>query len=91
MRDDFRAIPATHVMRPVGRLAVVTSVQIVRAFVRLREMAGLHRDLARKLDELEKKYDSQFAAVFDAIRGLMQPRATPRRRIGFGSRDQEKP
>lgn len=71
-------------------VAVVTSVQIVRAFVRLREMAGLHKDLARKIDELEKRYDKQFAAVFDAIRGLMQPPATPRHRIGFGSRDQEK-
>jgi hypothetical protein len=72
-------------------IAVSTSVHIVRAFVRLREMAGLHRDLARKLDELEKKYDSQFAAVFDAIRGLMQPLAAPRRRIGFGAGDREKP
>lgn len=66
-------------------VAVVTSVQIVRAFVRLREMAGLHKDLAQKLDELEKKYDKQFAAVFDAIRGLMQPAPEPRRRIGFNS------
>lgn len=66
-------------------VAVVTSVQIVRAFVRLREMAGLHKDLARKLDELEKKYDKQFAAVFDAIRGLMKPEPAPRRRIGFNS------
>lgn len=70
--------------------AVVTSVQIVRAFVRLREMAGLHKDLARKLDELEKKYDKQFAVVFDAIRGLMEPPVAPRHRIGFGSRNQEK-
>ncbi len=65
-------------------VAVVTSVQIVRAFVRLREMAGLHKDLARKLDELERKYDKQFAAVFDAIRGLMQPVLKGSiRKIGF--------
>lgn len=71
-------------------IAVNTSVQVVRAFVRLREIAGLHKDLAKKLGELEKRYDDQFAVVFDAIRGLMQPPPAPRRRIGFGSRDQEK-
>ena len=54
---------------------------IMRAFVKLREMLATHRDLARRLDELERKYDAQFKVVFDAIRRLMAPPVTPRRRI----------
>ena len=49
----------------------------MRAFVRLREMLLTNADLARKLAELERKYDSQFKAVFDAIRQLMAPPPTP--------------
>jgi len=63
--------------------AVQASVHVVRAFVRLREVLGTHKELARKLDELEKKYDTQFKAVFDAIRQLMTPPAKERRSIGF--------
>jgi hypothetical protein len=64
--------------------AVTTSVQVVRAFVRLREMLATHKELACRLDELEKKYDAQFQVVFDAIRQLMTPPpTTPKRRIGF--------
>jgi hypothetical protein len=45
----------------------------------------IHKDLARKLEELEKKYDEQFAVVFEAIRELMTPpEPPPKRRIGFG-------
>jgi hypothetical protein len=64
--------------------AVAVNVEIMRAFVRLREMLSSHAGLARRLDDLEKKYDSQFRAVFDAIRQLMIPPETPKRgRIGF--------
>ncbi len=64
--------------------AVAVNVEIMRAFVRLRRMLASHADLARKLDALEKKYDSQFRIVFDAIRQLMAPpEAKPRRKIGF--------
>ena len=55
----------------------------MRTFVRLREMLATHADLARKLAMLEKRYDSQFRMVFDAIRELMKPPANPRKRIGF--------
>lgn len=65
--------------------AVQASVQIVMAFVRLREMLVSHKDLARRLDELEKKYDAQFRDVFDAIRQLMTPLSSPKRQIGFKS------
>jgi hypothetical protein len=58
-------------------------VQVVRAFVRLREILATHKDLARELRELEKKYDAQFKVVFDAIRALMTPPRLQRRRIGF--------
>jgi hypothetical protein len=63
--------------------AVEMSVHVVRAFVRLREMITSNKELAKRLDELEKKYDSQFKVVFDAIRQLMTPPMVPHRRIGF--------
>lgn len=55
----------------------------MRAFVRLRQMLASHAGLARRLDELERKYDEQFREVFDALRALMTPLASRRRRIGF--------
>ena len=64
-------------------VAVAASIQIVRAFVHLREMLAAHKDLARKLEALERKYDAQFKVVFDAIRELMAPPTPSRRRIGF--------
>ncbi len=66
--------------------AIRVNVEIMRAFVRLSRLATAHNDLARRLDELEAKYDSQFKAVFHAIRALMAPPAAPRRRIGFRAR-----
>jgi len=65
------------------RIAVQASVQVVRAFVRLREILATHKDLARELRELEKKYDAQFKVVFDAIRALMVPPEKAGRSIGF--------
>jgi hypothetical protein len=63
--------------------AVETSVFVVRAFVRMRKTMASHRELAQRLNALEKTYDARFRAVFDAIRALMEPPKTPRRRIGF--------
>jgi ORF6N domain len=63
--------------------AVHVNIAIMRAFVRLREMLLTNADLSRKLADLERKYDSQFKAVFDAIRQLMTPPAKPQREIGF--------
>lgn len=65
--------------------AVQVNIAIMRAFVKLREILATHRELARRLDELESKYDKQFRAVFDAIRELMTPPPKPRRRIGFAT------
>jgi hypothetical protein len=63
--------------------AVQVNIAIMRTFVRLREMLLSNADLARKLSDLEKKYDTQFKVVFDAIRELMTPPETPKRQIGF--------
>jgi hypothetical protein len=69
--------------------AVSVNVEIMRAFVRLRTALTEHRDLARRLDELESKYDRQFKVVFDAIRALMAPAEKPVRRIGFRAERQQ--
>jgi hypothetical protein len=66
-----------------SRRAVQVNVEIMRAFVRLRRWLVTHEDLARRLDALEKKYDTQFRGVFEAIRQLMLPPEPPRKRIGF--------
>ena len=65
--------------------AVQVNIEIMRAFVRLREMLSADADLARRLDALEKRHDAQFRVVFDAIRELMTPPARTGRRIGFRS------
>jgi hypothetical protein len=70
-----------------SKRAVQVNIAIMRTFVRLREMLLSNTDLARKLDALEKKYDTQFKVVFDAIRELMTPPETPRREIGFHSHE----
>lgn len=63
--------------------AIQVNIEIMRTFGRLRQILATHKDLARKLEELEKKYDHQFKTVFDAIRQLMAPPPTERRKIGF--------
>ena len=63
--------------------AVQVNIEIMRAFVRLRQMLQANAGLARKLAALETKYDAQFRVVFDAIRELITPPAKPEKRIGF--------
>ena len=70
--------------------AVQVNIAIMRAFVKLREMIASNKELAKRLDELEKKYDAQFKVVFDAIREMMTPPEPKRRRIGFLSEEKEK-
>lgn len=67
-----------------SRRAALVNVEIMRAFVRLRQILASNADLARKLAALEKRYDAQFKAVFDAIRELMKPPVVKKRPIGFG-------
>jgi hypothetical protein len=66
-----------------SKRAVQVNVEIMRAFVRLRRMLASNEALARKLAALENKYDSQFRVVFEAIRELMTPPQSKKRKIGF--------
>jgi hypothetical protein len=73
-----------------SRRAVAVNVEIMRAFVRVRRAVAQHADLARRLDELEQRYDERFGEVFDAIRALVDPPEEPprpARRIGFRAAD----
>ena len=63
--------------------AVEVNVAIMRTFVQLRRLMDTNRDLARKIEALEKKYDEQFAVVFEAIKQLIAPPAPPKKQIGF--------
>ena len=69
--------------------AIEVNIQIMRAFVKLREMIATHKDLSRKLAELEKKYDGQFQIVFEAIRQLIEQPEKPKRKIGFIARERQ--
>ena len=64
-------------------VAVQASIQVVRAFVRIRQLLSTNNDLARRMATLEKKYDARFKAVFDAIKQLMSSDEKPKRKIGF--------
>jgi hypothetical protein len=78
---EHGAIMAANILK--SDRAVRASVQVVRAFVKLRQMLASDTELGRKLDELEKKYDRQFKIVFDAIRQLMSPPPAKAKPIGF--------
>ena len=80
-----RALRCFRVLR--SERAVQVNVAIMRAFVRLRRLMLDHEELARKITAVERKYDAQFKVVFDAIRELMKPARSSKRRIGFQSDD----
>ena len=63
--------------------AIQVNLAIMRTFVQLRQMLATHSDLARKLAALERKYDSRFKIVFDALREMMADKKKPKREIGF--------
>ena len=67
--------------------AVRVNIEIVRAFVRLRQLLQTNAELAQKLAALEQRYDQQFSVVFDAIRELMASPVLPARQIGFSNKD----
>ena len=66
-----------------SKRAIQVNILIMRAFVQLRHMIATNDELAKKLESLESKYDARFRVVFDAIRRLMAPPESERRRIGF--------
>jgi hypothetical protein len=84
---EHGAIMAANVLNSKG--AVEASIQVVRTFIRLRQMLASNAELARKLSEIERKYDAHFKVVFDALRQLMTPQETQRRQIGFRKDDKE--
>lgn len=63
--------------------AVQVNIQIMRTFTKLREILLTHKDLREKIEEMEKKYDAQFRAVFRAIAELVKEDETERKQIGF--------
>ncbi|MFH0991452.1 MAG: ORF6N domain-containing protein [bacterium] len=71
--------------------AVQVNIEIMRAFVRIRELLSTHKDFAGKLEQLEKKYDAQFKVVFEAIRQLMIPPEKSKREIGFRVKESKAP
>jgi hypothetical protein len=74
-----------------SKRAVSVNIEIMRAFVRLRQMLATNAKLGRRLNELERKYDSQFKVVFDAIRQLMAPPAAGQKKIGFQLKEKRSP
>jgi len=66
-----------------SRIAIQASIEVVRAFIRLRQYLATQAELVRRVDDLEQKYDAQFSVVFEAIRGLITPSDPSGRQIGF--------
>jgi hypothetical protein len=66
-----------------SKKAIAVNIQIMRTFIKMREFLKTHKDLLVKIENMEKKYDKQFRIVFEIIRGLNEPPASPRRKIGF--------
>ena len=73
-----------------SKRAIIVNIEIMRAFVKLRQMLASNAELSRRLDELESHYDKQFRVVFDAIRQLMGAPVRKRKEIGFRSRSVKK-
>jgi len=69
--------------------AIQVNIQIMRTFTKLREMISSHKDLAKKLADLEKKYDGQFQIVFEAIRQLIETEEKPKGKIGFIAKERQ--
>ena len=80
----FSGKPLSSVLR--SKRAITVNIEIVRAFVKLRQLLASNSELSRRLDELESKYDKQFRVVFVAIRQLMATPVRDSKEIGFRSR-----
>ncbi len=66
-----------------SKIAIQASVRVVRAFVRLRKLMSTHKDIVRKINSMEKKYDTQIRSLFQAIQQLMNPPQSEKKKIGF--------
>jgi hypothetical protein len=70
--------------------AIQVNIVIMRAFVKLREIMATHKDLKRKIESMEKKYDEQFRIVFEAIKQLIETDEKPKKKIGFTVKEKQK-
>jgi len=70
--------------------AIQVNIQIMRTFTKLREMLSTHKDLKRKIESMEKKYDEQFQIVFEAIKQLLTEEDKPKKKIGFTVKEKQK-
>ena len=70
--------------------AIQVNIQIVRTFTKLREMLSTHKDLKRKIESMEKKYDEQFQIVFEAIKQLLSEEDKPKKKIGYTVKEKQK-
>ena len=66
-----------------SKRAIQVNIQIMRTFTRLRQMLGGHKELEKKIEAMEEKYDEQFKIVFEAIKQLLTQEEKPQKRIGF--------
>ena len=66
-----------------SKRAIEVNIAIMRTFVQIRKWMGTHKELAKKIEELEKKYDKNFQIVFEAIKQLLEPPVVPKGKIGF--------
>lgn len=66
-----------------SKIAVQVNIQIIRVFIKLREMIISNKELRQRLEEMERKYDTKFKVVFTALRKILEPEEEPRRQIGF--------
>jgi hypothetical protein len=74
-----------------SRRAISVNIQIMRAFTQLRQMLSTHEDLKKKIEDMESKYDQQFAVVFEAIKQLLTTESRPKRKIGFEMKEPKTP
>ena len=95
--QHFRYLPYVFTENGVAMLssilnserAIMVNIQIMRIFTRLREILATHEEMRRKIEQMEKKYDGQFQVVFEAIRQLMTPPETSKRKIGFHLKEKQ--
>jgi len=78
---EYGALMLANVLK--GSRAIKMSIAIIRTFIKLREIAITYKDLHKKIEVMERKYDKQFKVAFDALRKLLMPPEKPKRRIGF--------
>jgi hypothetical protein len=84
---EHGALMAANVLN--SQTAIKVSLEVIRAFIQLRQILVVHRDLEKKLNDLEKKYDAKFKVVFDTVKQLMIPPEIKRRRIGIHNSENE--